>query len=185
MSPQVKAAADARFVTWIAHLEDTGQLTGDTATIAAYVPVGTEPGSVAMLDALRRRGHRVLLPVVSPGLPAPLSWSDYDGPESLATGRFGLLEPTGATLASEAITTADLVLVPALAVDRTGVRLGRGAGYYDRTIAAVDTKRLVAVVYDDEVLDAIPADDLDVPMGWSLTPSGGFTALEQPDPGTR
>ena len=146
-------------------------------TIAAYVPVGPEPGSIAMLDALRERDHRVLLPVVSPGLPAPLGWSAYAGRDSLATGRFGLLEPSGARLPSEVIDTADLVLVPALAVDRSGVRLGRGAGYYDRTIASVETKRLVAVVYDDEILDEVPADDLDVPMGWSLTPSDGFRRL--------
>lgn len=178
MSPQVKRAADAQLVTWIAHLDDTDQPVGETeTTIAAYVPVGTEPGSVAMLDALRERGHRVLLPVVSPGRPAPLGWSDYDGPDSLTTGRFGLLEPSGAPLPSEVIDTAHLVLVPALAVDRSGVRLGRGAGYYDRTIASVDTKRLVAVVYDEEVLDEIPADELDVPVGWSLTPSDGFRRL--------
>lgn len=178
MSPQVKAAADARLVTWIARVGiDDQPAIGLEATIAAYVPIGSEPGSVAMLDALRDHKHRVLLPVVGPGDPSPLNWSSYNGPESLTTGRFGLLEPTGALQPSAVINTASLILVPALAVDRRGTRLGRGAGYYDRSIHAVDTNRLVAVVYDHEILDEVPGDDLDVAMGWSLTPSGGFRRL--------
>ncbi|PXW25246.1 UNVERIFIED_CONTAM: 5-formyltetrahydrofolate cyclo-ligase [Williamsia faeni] len=178
MSPQVRAAANANLVTWITRLGVAGQPEiGPDATIAAHVPIGTEPGSVAMLEALRDQRHRVLLPIVGPGDPSPLSWAGYDGPESLTTGRFGLLEPAGAPQPGSVINSADLILVPALAVDRSGNRLGRGAGYYDRSLQSIDTKRLVAVVYDHEVLDEIPGDALDVPMGWSLTPSGGFHRL--------
>lgn len=155
----------------------TGLPVKSLGSVAAYVPAGSEPGSSAALDALINAKIEVLLPVVDPGPPAPLRWARYQGPDSLTQGRFGLLEPTGPALPPSAVEQADLVLVPALAVDRRGVRLGRGAGYYDRTLTAVQTDRLVAVVYDDELVDELPADQYDVRMGWALTPRAGFTRL--------
>src|SRR5438874_6543852 len=101
-------------------------ITGEV--ICGYFPVGTEPGSVHLLDALVEAGHRVLLPVVVG--PAPLDWAEYRGPADLVTGMYGLCEPAGARLGAAAIARAGTVLVPALAVDRTGVRLGRGGGHY-------------------------------------------------------
>ncbi|WP_168703187.1 5-formyltetrahydrofolate cyclo-ligase [Gordonia paraffinivorans] len=157
-------------------------------TVAAYVPVGIEPGSVpadsgvaptAMLDALLDRGVTVLLPVVPEGDPAPLDWARYTGPRSLETRRWGLLEPTGTRLGTAAIRAASVIFIPALAVDRTGIRLGRGAGYYDRSIAGLSAE-LVAVVYDDELVDSLPSDAHDVPVGWVLTPGGGFRELAAP-----
>lgn len=71
------------------------------------------------------------------------------------------------------------MLVPALAVDLRGTRLGRGAGFYDRTLGSVGPQtRLVAIVRDSELVEALPADDHDIPMGWALTPSGGLTPLQ-------
>nr|WP_245555652.1 5-formyltetrahydrofolate cyclo-ligase [Gordonia soli] len=145
-------------------------------TVAAHVPVGTEPGSTAMLDALVDRGVTVLVPVVGEGEPGPLDWARYDGDDSLAPGRWGLLEPTGSRLGVGAIRSASVILVPALAVDKSGVRLGRGAGYYDRTLVGV-TAELVAVVGDDEVVDALPSEPHDVRVGWALTPGGGWREL--------
>lgn len=140
-------------------------------TVCAYVPFGTEPGSLALLDTLRASGARVLLPVTGP--PGPLHWGEFTGGADLRAGRFGLHEPAGPVHPAERITGAALVLVPALAVDRSGVRLGRGAGYYDRTLvhAGSDTV-LAAVVRDDEVVPQLPADSHDVRVGWALTPSG-------------
>lgn len=144
--------------------------------VCAYVPVRGEPGSTAMLEALRAAGARVLLPVTGP--PGPLNWAEYTGSAGLRRARFGLLEPTGAVLA-DAITLAELILVPALAVDRRGVRLGRGAGYYDRTLAAARPRtRLIAVVRDDELLDRLPEEPHDLRMGWALTPHGGLHRLD-------
>lgn len=160
----------------VAHLASSPVLLDATVTVAAYVPVGAEPGSVAFLDALRERGCTVLLPVVPSGPPAPLDWVRYDARDSLVRGRFGLLEPTGPRLGVDAVSDADVVFVPALAVARTGIRLGRGAGYYDRSIAGV-AGELVGIVYDHELVDDLPADAYDVPMGWALTPGGGFTRL--------
>nr|WP_280441656.1 5-formyltetrahydrofolate cyclo-ligase [Nocardia brasiliensis] len=144
--------------------------------VCAYVPVRGEPGSLELLDAMRTAGARVLLPVTGP--PGPLDWAEYLGRESLRRARFGLLEPTGAALTSAAVGWAELILVPALAVDRRGVRLGRGAGYYDRTLAAArDDARLVAVVRDDEVVPRLPEEPHDLRMGWALTPRGGLQRL--------
>ncbi|WP_040869855.1 5-formyltetrahydrofolate cyclo-ligase [Nocardia exalbida] len=144
--------------------------------VCAYVPVAGEPGSTAMLDALLAGGARILLPVTGP--PGPLSWAEYTGADALRRARYGLLEPTGAVLPPDAVTRADLILVPALAVDLRGVRLGRGAGYYDRTLpAARPDARLVAVVRDDELVDRLPEEPHDRRMGWALTPQGGLRRL--------
>ena len=79
--------------------------------------------------------------------------------------RFGLREPAATVAPADAIATATLVVVPALAVDRRGVRLGRGAGFYDRSLLlAAPTALLVAVVRDDELLPIIPGEPHDVSM---------------------
>ncbi|RDI51750.1 5-formyltetrahydrofolate cyclo-ligase [Nocardia mexicana] len=144
--------------------------------IAAYVPIRGEPGSIAMLDALRSAGSRVLLPVT--GAPGPLDWAEYGDAEALRPARFGLLEPTGARMSPAAIESAAVILIPALAVDRRGVRLGRGAGYYDRTLPAADpAAALIAVVRDDELVRRLPEEPHDRRMGWALTPGGGLHRL--------
>ncbi|WP_459548038.1 5-formyltetrahydrofolate cyclo-ligase [Nocardia sp. X0981] len=149
---------------------------GPAEWICAYVPVRGEPGSVTMLDALRSAGSRVLLPVT--GEPGPLYWGEYTGAEALRPARYGLLEPAGPPLAPEAVAQAEAVLVPALAVDRRGVRLGRGAGYYDRTLGLADpVARLIVVVRDDEVVERLPEEPHDIRMGWALTPGGGLRRL--------
>lgn len=148
-------------------------------TVCAYWPVGTEPGSPALLDGLVCRGCRVLLPVV--GDPGPLDWAEYTGMGSLGVGPFGLYEPIGPRLGCTAIATAVLVLVPALAVDQHGVRLGRGGGYYDRTLPlAAPGTPLVAIVRDDEVLASLPVQPHDVPVSAALTPGKGLLALARP-----
>ena len=133
-----------------------------------------------MLDALHRTGVRVLLPVAvtgDDGAPLPLSWGEYR-PGELVAARFGLLEPAGRRLPAAALAEAGLVIVPALAVDRRGARLGRGAGFYDRSLPLRDpAARLIAVVRDDELLDEVPAEPHDVRMTDALTPGRGVVAV--------
>ena len=149
-------------------------------TVCAYVPVGSEPGSLELIDALVRRDVVVFLPVAreSPdGTPLPLRWGRYL-PGELVEAPFGLREPPQPWLPAEAVARAAMVLVPALAVDRQGVRLGRGAGFYDRTLPLADPgAALVAVVRDDELVDHLPAEPHDVRMTHALTPRGGLVAL--------
>ena len=128
-------------------------------TVAAHVPEPIEPGAGRLPAALEVLGARLLLPVV-PDAGRDLRWAVHTGP--LAPGRFGLLEPTGPRLEPAAIGSADVVVVPALAVARDGGRLGRGGGYYDRALAlARDDAVLVALVFDDELVDALPVEPHD------------------------
>ncbi|AKS36315.1 5-formyltetrahydrofolate cyclo-ligase [Mycolicibacterium goodii] len=161
---------------WLKGLVTAGQ------TVCAYVPVGPEPGSIALLDTLLDLGAQVLLPVArndADGVPQPLQWGKYR-PGSLVRAEFGLREPPPPWLAPDAVGAAEVILVPALAVDRAGARLGRGAGFYDRTLRrASPSARLVAVVRDDELLDALPAEPHDVTMTHALTPRRGVVPLRR------
>ncbi len=141
-------------------------------TVCAYLAVRGEPGSSAMLDTLRSAGYRVLLPVVVGD--APLDWARYDG--SLRPGPFGLREPVGTPLGASSITEAALVLVPALAVDHRGVRLGQGGGHYDRSLPLARGP-LVALVRDEEFVPVLPAEPHDVRMNAVLTPGSGVIHL--------
>jgi 5-formyltetrahydrofolate cyclo-ligase len=148
----------------------------DVITVCAYVPVGSEPGSIELLDSLQRRGVRVLLPVARGDI-AGLQWAEYR-PGELVEAPFGLREPAPPWSGGDAIADASVVLVPALAVDRSGVRLGRGAGFYDRALPLADrAARLIAVVRDDELVDTLPAEPHDVPMTHALTPGSGLVTL--------
>lgn len=163
-----------------------GVVDGVDDPICLYVPVGSEPGLAPdgarpVLDAAVALGRRVLLPVVvgaGPHGERPLDWAHYDGPDGLARASYGLLEPAGPRLGSSAVASAGLVVVPALAVDRRGVRLGRGAGHYDRTLPLVGpATRLVALVGDDELVDELPAEGHDVRMHAAWRPNHGVTGL--------
>lgn len=149
-------------------------------TICAYVPVGTEPGALAMLDAIVAAGAEVLLPVARQdphGTPRPLLWGEYRRGR-LVDADFGLREPPAPWLPADAIGTASTIVVPALAVDRAGVRLGRGAGFYDRSLTRADpSARLIAMVRDDELVERLAGESHDVPMTNALTPTYGLVAL--------
>lgn len=146
------------------------------ASIAAYVSIGTEPETRSLLFALWKRGTYVLLPRLLPD--GELDWASYEGPDSLAPGPYGLLEPTEPPRGTAAITAADVVIVPALAVDRTGMRLGRGGGSYDRALARVGPGILtVSLVYDSELVDEVPAGPHDQRVRAAVTPSGGFRSF--------
>jgi 5-formyltetrahydrofolate cyclo-ligase len=141
--------------------------------VAAYAPTPEEPGPLPA--ALAAVVGRLLLPVV-PDRGRELGWAGFDG--RLVTGRFGLAEPPGPRLPAAALTEADAVVVPALAVARDGTRLGRGAGYYDRALRlARPDALLVAVVFDDELVDELPAEEHDRPVSAVVTPSGGWQEL--------
>ncbi|MFD7320732.1 5-formyltetrahydrofolate cyclo-ligase [Streptomyces sp. NPDC059875] len=146
----------------------------EASTVAAYVSVGREPGTRALLDALRARGVRVLLPVLLSD--NDLDWAAYEGAESLAKAGRGLLEPTGPRLGPEAVCEADVVLLPGLAVDERGMRLGRGGGSYDRVLARLARAdahpSLVVLLYANEVVARVPEEPHDHPVHAVVTPEG-------------
>jgi 5-formyltetrahydrofolate cyclo-ligase len=146
-------------------------------TVAAYVSMGSEPGTLALLDALRARRVRVLLPVLLPD--NDLDWGEYAGESSLRRvqhgARMALLEPAGERLGPAAVTEADAVLLPGLAVDGRGMRLGRGGGSYDRVLARLERAgadpALVVLLYDTEVVERVPEEPHDRPVHAAVTPS--------------
>lgn len=128
-------------------------------TVLSYESLPHEPSTVAVNDALRARGHRVLVPITLADM--QLDWCDLDDP-----GRtpFGIDAPTG----------ADLVLAPGLAVDRDGTRLGQGGGCYDRVLPMLAPHvPVVVLLHPGELADeALPREPHDVPVGWVLSALG-------------
>ncbi|WP_017597169.1 5-formyltetrahydrofolate cyclo-ligase [Nocardiopsis lucentensis] len=148
-------------------------------TVACYYSVGGEPDTRKLVTALWRRGAYVLLPVFLPG--GELDWAAFDGPGSLAPAGHGLVEPTGRRYGPGALAGADAVICPALAVDREGMRLGRGAGCYDRALAHKGPHTpSIAVVHDEEFVASVPREPHDRPVDAVVTPGGGLRAF---DPG--
>lgn len=162
------AVADAVAAALVEKLRGVG-------TMAAFVPDPSEPGHGRLPGAFADLGARVLLPVI-PAEGRVLDWAVHTG--ELERGRFGLSQPTGPRLGPTAIAEADAVVVPALAVDRFGIRLGRGGGYYDRALVhARPDAVLVTVVFDDERIDELPREPHDRPVTAVVTPSGGWEEL--------
>jgi 5-formyltetrahydrofolate cyclo-ligase len=145
-------------------------------TVAAYCSVGTEPDTRGLIYALWKRGSYVLLPLLLPD--GDLDWASYEGPDSLAPAPRGLLQPTDPSRGVMAVASADLVIVPALAADRSGRRLGRGGGCYDRALARVGAAvPTIALLYDNELVDEVPAGRHDQPVRLAALPSQGITRL--------
>ena len=145
-------------------------------TVAAYYSFGTEPGTHGLVYALWKRGSYVLLPVLRPDM--DLDWASYEGPESVRPGPRGTTEPAEPSRGVDAVARADLVIVPALAADRRGVRLGRGAGCYDRALARVGGMvPTVALLYDGELVDEVPAEGHDQRVRFAALPCGEIVHL--------
>ena len=116
LSPDQRAAAARALRDAVLEMPQV-QMAG---TIAAYYSLSSEPDTHGLVYALWKRGGYVLLPLLRPD--ADLDWASYEGPDSLRPGPRGLAEPSEPPRGMDAVTRADLVLVPALAVDRSGVR---------------------------------------------------------------
>ena len=145
-------------------------------TVAVYYSIGGEPETRGLVFGLWKRGTYVVLPVLRED--GDLDWASYEGPESMVPGARGLLEPGETRRGVEAVARADAVLVPALAVDRAGNRLGRGGGSFDRALARVGPLvPLIALLYDDELVDRLPAEPHDVPVRAVVRPTRGVTPV--------
>jgi len=169
---EVREAADAALLRTLGDLVQRSR----ASVVAAYVPMGSEPGGPQLPAALAAAGVRLLLPVVRDDL--DLDWAAYQGPDSLRPTRLGPREPVSPRLGVAAVAGADLVVVPALAVDATGVRLGRGGGSYDRALARVPASALViALLYDGELVDRLPAEPHDRRVDAVIMPGSGVVFL--------
>jgi 5-formyltetrahydrofolate cyclo-ligase len=157
------------------HVLEMPQVTS-AGTIAAYYSVGTEPDTRGLIFALWKRGSYVVLPVLLPD--GDLDWASYEGPGSLAPGPRGVLQPVEPVRGTGTVARADVVLVPALAVDMQGRRLGRGGGSYDRALARVGPQvPTIALLYDSELLPSVPAEEHDQAVRAVARPEQGITWL--------
>lgn len=139
------------------------------ATVAAYYSMPDEPGTRPLIDALHSRGVTVLLPVLQPDF--GLDWAAHEPGRERLNWR-GIPEPESAPLGPQTLTTASVVICPGMAGDLSGHRLGRGAGCYDQALAALDHSELrCLLLFDDEVLDAVPAQPHDQSVDVIVTPS--------------
>lgn len=142
--------------------------------LAAYLSAGSEPDALRLVAWATAAGIEVLLPVLTDGAgswrPEPV-WAVYEGPDRLRDGRSGILEPTGPLAGDDALASADVLVVPGLAGDLDGNRLGRGGGWYDRARAGHPAVATWLLLNDDEVLGLVPADEWDLPVDRLVTPT--------------
>ncbi|GAA2948142.1 5-formyltetrahydrofolate cyclo-ligase [Microbacterium luteolum] len=139
-------------------------------SISCFLSTTTEPGTREFVNRAVRRGIRVLLPITrADGL---LDWAVATDDDQVTEGLFGLPEPTGEVLGPIAVNDVDLMIVPAAAVDRSGMRMGWGRGYFDKTIGSMEKcPPVYAVIYDSEILDSLPREVHDQPVNGVVTPT--------------
>lgn len=161
MPARARERADRALAAAAAELVISALRHTESARVCAYTPMPTEPGGAHLISALAATGADLLLPVVLPD--RDLDWASYrSGTESAPE-----------LLGREAIGSAAIVLVPALGVDSSGVRLGRGGGSYDRALARVPAATLVvALLYEGELHHELPVEPHDRLVTAALTPHG-------------
>lgn len=155
-------------------------------TVAAFLPLASEPPIRRALEQLSALGHTVLVPRVLTH--HQLSWVRWAPGAAMSTNALGIEEPEGEQLPSTAFLEADLRLIPALAFDVTGRRLGQGGGYYDRLLeelgSGTSSRSTVGVAFEREILTGVPADYWDARLNYVLTETGvhqlGKTGSSEP-----
>jgi 5-formyltetrahydrofolate cyclo-ligase len=143
---------------------------GPPAVVSSFWAMGSEIDPGPLEERLRRKGHRIALPVMK-GRAQPLEFRLWNLGDPLVDRIWGIREPTAAAPVVE----PDILLVPLLAFDGAGWRLGYGAGFYDRTLRTLRSRKPVLAVglaFDEQRVDAVPHLDYDEPLDWVVTPSG-------------
>ena len=144
--------------------------TSSQITVSAYCAIGSEFDPAPLLARLAAAGYRTCLPVITPK-GQPLVFRTWSPGDPLVDRMWGIREPAP----SAAVVAPDVLLVPLLAFDRAGWRLGYGGGYYDRTLARLRAARpttAIGLAYDQQECDEVPRGGFDQPLDWVLTPSG-------------
>jgi 5-formyltetrahydrofolate cyclo-ligase len=140
-------------------------LSNGATKVACYLAYGNEPDTELFIDWAIENEIEVVVPVSNPD--GSLNWVKFDGETEL--GIFGFAEPVGQPAS---LSDADLIFIPAMAVDRKGQRLGKGKGFYDRALSAFEqVPPVIAVVFDDELIEAVPTEAHDHPVDAVVTPS--------------
>jgi 5-formyltetrahydrofolate cyclo-ligase len=138
--------------------------------VSGFSAIGEEIDPLPLMLRLAREGYRLALPVVQ-GNGLPLAFRRWQPGDPLVEGRWGIREPKPSAAESD----PDVILVPLLAFDAAGHRLGYGGGFYDRTLAMARARKPVVAIglaYDCQEVPVIPRLDFDQRLDWVLTPSG-------------
>lgn len=138
--------------------------------IGAFMPIGEEINPLPLCAHLRAMGHAIALPRMI-GKGKPVEFRLHNPGDPLETTIWGIREPT----TSAALVIPDVFLIPLLAFDAKGFRLGYGGGFYDRTLAATRASKEIVTIglaFDAQRVDAVPVADYDERLDWILTPSG-------------
>jgi len=125
--------------------------------VATYLSFGSEPSTKLFITELLNLKIEVLVPKVTG---EELTWFRFDGLSAVSSA-LGMQEPDGSVLERVALQQTDLLVIPALAVDRSGNRLGRGKGYFDRALSAGAIKQSYAICYESEFLETLPSEGHD------------------------
>lgn len=133
----------------------------EAGTLLLYYPLTDEVDVRPLIKDAYKNGKKVLLPVVKGD---ELELHLYEGESSLREGAFGIMEPTGALFAPENYGEIELAIIPGMAFDGAGHRLGRGKGYYDRLLPQLKTARLTGICFPFQLLDEVPAEVHDIPV---------------------
>ncbi len=167
MTARERELATAQFSRHLIELATTLRV----RSIAAYLPTSEEPNIRPFLSWADEQGIRILFPISrDDGL---LDWTVGDGQTEPETeGMFGMPEPAGELLGPIAINDVDLIVAPAASVDRTGMRMGWGRGYFDRTLGSMEKcPPVYAVIFDRELVDIVPSEVHDKRVNGVVTPS--------------
>lgn len=141
-------------------------LSSGATRVACYLAFGSEPDTEQFIDWALENDIEVLAPRSNSD--GTLTWVTFSGETEI--GIFGFSEPVGE---QGDLNAANLIFVPAMAVDSEGQRLGKGKGYYDRALASLEKiAPVIAVVYDDELIEKVPTEDHDHPVDAVVTPAG-------------
>jgi 5-formyltetrahydrofolate cyclo-ligase len=168
----------------LAHVIETIPEVATARCVSLYASRPGEPDTSWLLDRLAARRVRVLMPILGAGLQR--DWAEYAGADDLrqrAPGRPP--EPGSPTLGAEALAQADVVIIPALAIDTHGTRLGQGGGWYDRALENLRPGvRVIGVVYPEELYDAevrpLPRQPHDRTVDTVATPQEWHELLRRP-----
>lgn len=171
-------AANAIATIAVGFLHDACQLAGAGPPIlSAYASVGSEVDTGPLLKRLHEADMALALPVTI-GRGKPLLFRRWQPGDDMARGFMNINEP----LPSAPVVAPDILLVPLLAFDSDGYRLGYGGGHYDRTLVKLRAKKPIVAIglaYDQQKIDAVPHDCYDQKLDWIVTPSGARSFGDQ------
>jgi len=142
----------------------------EPVVISGFAAIRDEINPAQLMARLAGEGHRIALPVMQ-GKGRPLKFRAWAPGDAMGSAQWGIAEP----LPDKPEVYPDVVLVPLLAFDADGYRLGYGGGFYDRSLQNLRAKKPVIAVgigYDELRIDAVPHLDYDERLDWVLTPSG-------------